>query len=94
MSKIITDFKALSLDAQTEAFPAIFAAFNASKDARREELEAQVRQLGFKAAFIADVKLAIGAGVLERRKLFGRISLNLDAATTCGLIAFRLYLDV
>lgn len=48
MSKIVSDFKALSLDAQTEAYPQITALFNASKDAKRQELEAAIRALGFK----------------------------------------------
>jgi DNA-binding protein H-NS len=47
MSKIVTDFKGLSLEAQTEAYPQITAAFNATKDARRQELEAEIRGLGF-----------------------------------------------
>src|ERR1700738_5256289 len=46
--KIVVEFKALSLDVQTEAYPQITAAFNASKDARRLQLEAEIRALGFK----------------------------------------------
>ena len=46
--KIVAEFKALSLDVQTEAYPQITAAFNASKDARRLQLEAEIRALGFK----------------------------------------------
>jgi DNA-binding protein H-NS len=45
--KIVAEFKALSLDVQTEAYPQITAAFNASKDARRLQLEAEIRALGF-----------------------------------------------
>jgi DNA-binding protein H-NS len=48
MSKIVADFKALSLDAQLQAFSQITAAFTAAKDAKRQELEAQIRALGFK----------------------------------------------
>src|ERR1700738_824498 len=48
MTGIVTAFKALSRDAQTEAFPQITAAFNAAKDARRLQLEAEIRALGFK----------------------------------------------
>jgi hypothetical protein len=40
--KIVTDFMALSLEQQTEAHPQITAAFNAAKDARRLQLEAEV----------------------------------------------------
>jgi DNA-binding protein H-NS len=46
--KIVAEFKALSLDVQTEAYPQITAAFNASKDARRLQLGAEIRALGFK----------------------------------------------
>jgi DNA-binding protein H-NS len=48
MSKIVSDFKALSLDAMSEAYLRITAEFNAAKDARRQELESQIRALGFK----------------------------------------------
>ncbi len=48
MSKIISDFKALSLDAMTEAYPRITAEFNAAKDARRQQLEAEIKLLGFR----------------------------------------------
>jgi hypothetical protein len=41
--KIVTDFMALSLKQQTEAYPQITADFNAAKDARRLQLEAEVR---------------------------------------------------
>jgi hypothetical protein len=48
MSKVVSDFKALPLDAQTEAYPQIMAVFNAAKDNRRQQLEAEIRALGFK----------------------------------------------
>ncbi len=49
MTGIVTAFKALTLEAQTEAaYPQITAAFNAAKDARRLQLEAEIRSLGFK----------------------------------------------
>ncbi|WP_424632180.1 H-NS family nucleoid-associated regulatory protein [Bradyrhizobium sp. SYSU BS000235] len=48
MSKIISDFKALNLQQQHEAYPQITAAYNAAKEARRQELEAEIRGLGFK----------------------------------------------
>jgi hypothetical protein len=48
MTGIVAAFKALSLDAQTEAYPQITAAFNAAKDARRLQREAEIRQLGFR----------------------------------------------
>jgi DNA-binding protein H-NS len=48
MTGIVAAFKALSLDAQTEAYPQITAAFNAAKDARRLQLEAEIRALGFR----------------------------------------------
>lgn len=46
-SKVVTDFKALSLTQQHEDYPAITAAYNAAKDARRQELEAEIRAMGF-----------------------------------------------
>jgi DNA-binding protein H-NS len=48
MTGIVTAFKALSLDAQTEAYPEITAASNAAKDARRLQVEEEIRALGFK----------------------------------------------
>lgn len=48
MTGIVTAFKALSLDAQTEAYPQITSVFNAAKDNRRQQLEAEIRALGFK----------------------------------------------
>jgi hypothetical protein len=48
MTGILAAFKALSLEAQTEAYRQITAAFNARKDARRLQLEAEIRALGFK----------------------------------------------
>lgn len=48
MTGIVAQFKALSLEAQAEAYPQITATFNASKDARRLHLEAEIRALGFK----------------------------------------------
>jgi hypothetical protein len=45
MTGIVTAYKALSLEQQTEAYPQITAAFNAAKDLRRQELEAQIRRL-------------------------------------------------
>jgi len=48
MTGIVAAFKGLSLDAQTKAYPQITAAFNAAKDVRRLQLEAEIRALGFK----------------------------------------------
>lgn len=47
MADILTAFKALPLEQQTSAYQHITAAFNAAKDARRQQLEAEIRQLGF-----------------------------------------------
>jgi hypothetical protein len=41
MTGIVATFKALTLEAQTEAYPQITAAFNTSKDARRLQLDAE-----------------------------------------------------
>jgi DNA-binding protein H-NS len=74
MTGIVTALKALSLDAQTEAYPQITAAFNAAKDARRQQLEAEIRALGFKPG---EVKRPLSAAVKYRiamlRQLGGRI---------------------
>jgi hypothetical protein len=43
MSGMVSAFKAFSLDAQTEAYPQITAAFNAAKDARRLQLKRKPR---------------------------------------------------
>lgn len=48
MTGIMTAFKALSLDAQLQAFSEITAALNVAKDGRRLQLEAEIRGLGFK----------------------------------------------
>jgi DNA-binding protein H-NS len=48
MTGIVTAFKALPLDAQTQAYPQITATFNAAKDARRLQREAEIRALGFR----------------------------------------------
>jgi hypothetical protein len=48
MTGIVTALKALSPDAQTEACPQNTAVFNAAKDARRLQPEAEIRSLGFK----------------------------------------------
>lgn len=48
MAGIVAAFKALTLDEQSRAFPEITAAFEAAKDARRLQLEAEIRALGFK----------------------------------------------
>ena len=48
MSKIVTDFKVHSLELQLQAYPEITAALNAAKDARRSQLEAEIRALGFR----------------------------------------------
>lgn len=48
MTGIVTAFKALSLDAQTEAYPHIIVAFNAANDAHRLQLEAEIRSQGSK----------------------------------------------
>lgn len=45
---ILTAFKALPLEQQTSTYQHITAAFNAAKDARRLELEAEIRVLGLK----------------------------------------------
>lgn len=46
-SKVVTDFKALSLSQQHEDYPAITAVYNAAKEARRRELEEEIRSMGF-----------------------------------------------
>lgn len=48
MAGIVAAFKALTRDEQSRAFPEITAAFEATKDARRLQLEAEIRALGFK----------------------------------------------
>jgi DNA-binding protein H-NS len=48
MSKLVGDFKALTLSQQHETYPAITAVYNAAKEVRRLELEAEIRQLGFR----------------------------------------------
>jgi hypothetical protein len=48
MIKIAGDFKALTLDARLRAYPEITAVLNAAKDARRLQLEAEIRSLGFR----------------------------------------------
>jgi DNA-binding protein H-NS len=48
MAGIVASFKALTLDEMIRAYPEITAALNAAKDARRSELEAELRGLGFK----------------------------------------------
>lgn len=48
MSKLVTDFKVLTLSQQHETYPAITAVYNAAKEARRVELEQEIRQLGFR----------------------------------------------
>ena len=45
--KVVADFKALKLSEQHQAFPEIQAAYSAAKDARRQELEKEIRELGF-----------------------------------------------
>lgn len=47
MSKIVTDFDALPLDAKLKAYPEITASLNVAKEARRSQLEAEIRGLGF-----------------------------------------------
>jgi DNA-binding protein H-NS len=44
---VLNLFKSLPLVQQTAIYPQISAAFNASKDARRLQLEAEIRALGF-----------------------------------------------
>ena len=44
---MLADFKALSIDQQISAYKDITAAFAASKEARRQKLEAEIRSLGF-----------------------------------------------
>jgi DNA-binding protein H-NS len=46
--KVVADFKSLNLSEQHEAYPAITAAYNAAKDLRRQELEREIRDLGYK----------------------------------------------
>jgi DNA-binding protein H-NS len=65
MSKLVTEFKSLTLSQQHEAYPAITAVYNAAKEARRVELEAEIRQLGFKPG---EAKKPAAAGVKYRSK--------------------------
>jgi hypothetical protein len=46
-ARVLADFKALSIDQQISAYKDITAAFAASKEARRQKLEAEIRSLGF-----------------------------------------------
>lgn len=48
MSKLINDFKALPLAQQHETYPLLTAAYQASKEARRLELEAEIKAMGFR----------------------------------------------
>jgi len=48
MAGIVASFKALSLDEMIEAYPHITALLAAAKDARRQELEKEIRELGFR----------------------------------------------
>lgn len=48
MPDVLDLFKSLPLDQQTAIYPQITAAFNASKDARRVQLETEIRALGFR----------------------------------------------
>ncbi len=48
MHKIVADFRALTLAQQHETFPLITAAYNATKEARRLELEAEIKAMGFR----------------------------------------------
>ncbi|TWA97544.1 H-NS family nucleoid-associated regulatory protein [Bradyrhizobium stylosanthis] len=48
MASIVASFKALSLDEMIEAYPQITAFLAAAKDARRLQLEAEIKALGFK----------------------------------------------
>jgi len=47
MHRLVTELKYLSLAQQHEVFPDILAAYNAAKEARRQELEAEIKSLGF-----------------------------------------------
>lgn len=47
MSKLVTDFKALTLSQQHEAYPATTAVYSTVKEARHVKLEQEIRQLGF-----------------------------------------------
>ena len=46
-SRVLEDFKALPIEQQTSAYKDITAAFAASKETRRQQLEAEIRSLGF-----------------------------------------------
>ncbi|KJC36732.1 hypothetical protein UB31_35730 [Bradyrhizobium sp. LTSP849] len=48
MGNIVASFKALSLDEMIEAYPQITALLAAAKDARRLQLEAEIKAFGFK----------------------------------------------
>lgn len=48
MHRLVSEFKHLSLTQQHEVFPENLAAYNAAKEARRQELEAEIKSLGFK----------------------------------------------
>jgi multidrug efflux pump subunit AcrA (membrane-fusion protein) len=46
-ARLLADFKALPIEQQTSTYKDITAAFAASKEARRQQLEAEIRALGF-----------------------------------------------
>lgn len=48
MTKLVAEFKTLPLSQQHETFPLLIAAYNAAKEARRAELETEIKQLGFR----------------------------------------------
>jgi DNA-binding protein H-NS len=48
MTKLLADWKALPLDEQHKLFPQLNEIYEAAKEARRQTLEAEIRQLGFK----------------------------------------------
>jgi hypothetical protein len=68
-TKLLEDFKALPLEQQAQAHKDITAAFAASKETRRQQLEAEIRALGFtpgEAKKKPERKKPPGAGMPER----------------------------
>lgn len=68
MTGIVAALKTLSLDVQTEAYPQITAGFNAAKDARRQQLEAEIRaSAAGTEAYAAALKRGSSTAVVPRQ---------------------------
>jgi DNA-binding protein H-NS len=48
MTKLLADWKSLPLEEMHKLYPQVTEVYDAAKEARRQTLEAEIRQLGFK----------------------------------------------